>query len=150
MMQKLQLPEYSFRLREERGRMLIFDEIRRRFVALTPEEWVRQHFLHYLVAEKGYPASLMAVEKKVNVNGLSQRFDLLVYDRKGAPLLVAEFKAPGVAVTQAAFDQAVRYNSALKVPLILVSNGLQHFVCRVDYAAHTAGYLREVPHFDEV
>lgn len=150
MMQKLQLPEYSFRLREERGRRLIFDEIRRRFVALTPEEWVRQHFLHYLVAEKGYPASLMAVEKKVTVNGLSQRFDLLVYDRKGAPLLVAEFKAPGVAVTQAAFDQAVRYNSALKVPLILVSNGLQHFVCRVDYEAHTAGYLKEVPHFDDL
>lgn len=149
-MQKLQLPEYPFRIKEENGVKLIFDRFRKRWVRLSPEEEVRQRFLSYLESEKGFPAALMAVEKKVDVHGQPQRFDLLVYDRKGMPLLVAEFKAPGVAITQDAFDQALRYNSVLKAPFFLVSNGLTHFICRIDFEAHSAGYLDYIPDFPEI
>ncbi len=146
-MQKLQLPPYTFRIRQEEGKSLIFDRFRRRWVRLTPEEKVRQHFARFLEEEKGFPPSLMAIEKKVNINGLAQRFDLLVYDRKGNPLLVAEFKAPGIPVTQEAFNQALRYNSVLKAPYFLVSNGVTHFICKIDYKTRTSAYLEEIPAF---
>lgn len=149
-MQKLQLPEYSFRMRKKDTGSLIFDEFRHRWVALTPEEWVRQNFLKYLSAEKRCPRSLMAVEKKVLINGLSQRFDLLVFSRKGDPLMVAEFKAPTVRINQAVFDQAVRYNSALRAPYFLISNGMDHFICQVDYQNHQTTYIREIPTFAEM
>jgi len=149
-MQKLQLPDYPFRIREKEGKKLIFDEFRHRWVVLTPEEWVRQHFVKYLVAEKQFPGTLIAVEKKVVINGLSQRFDLLVYDRMGKPLLVGEFKAPGVPVSQAAFNQALRYNSALMAPFFLVSNGLNHYLCRIDFENHHTVYLRDIPLFGEL
>ncbi len=109
---------------------------------------MRQNFIRYLASEKMYPFTLMAIEKKVTVNGLSQRFDLLVYDRKGNPFLVAEFKSHTVKITQDAFSQAVRYNSKLKVPLILVSNGLEHFICRIDYVSNSVSYLKEIPEFE--
>lgn len=149
-MQKLQLPAYTFRIREHDNKSLIFDEFRHRWVTLTPEEWVRQHFLKYLSMEKKFPRSLMAVEKKVAVNGLPQRFDLLVYDRKGNPLLVAEFKAPGIPVNQSVFDQALRYNSTLMAPFFLISNGLDHFICQVDYLNYQTSYIREIPSYDEI
>lgn len=100
--------------------------------------------------EKKFPRSLMAVEKKVAVNGLPQRFDLLAYDRKGNPLLVAEFKAPGIPVTQKVFDQALRYNATLKAPFFLISNGLDHFICQVDYLKQQTSYIREIPSYDEI
>jgi hypothetical protein len=149
-MQKLQLPEYTFRTTEREGRRFIFDSFRQRWVRLTPEEEVRQRFVRFLQTEKGVPATLMAVEKKVEVNGLPQRFDLLIYDRKGAPLVVAEFKAPGVAITQEVFDQALRYNSVLKAPYFMVSNGMSHFSCRIDFASHRASYLDHIPDFREM
>jgi predicted type IV restriction endonuclease len=149
-MQKLNLPEFHLRGEERKGRAYIFDEFRRRWVAMTPEEWVRQHFLHYLAVYKGFPRSLMAVEKKVDVNGLSQRFDLLVYDRKGQPLLVGEFKAPSVVVSQQAFDQAVRYNSSLGARYVVVSNGLAHYICRMDFNAGKAEYLGDIPTYNEL
>jgi hypothetical protein len=146
-MQKLRLPEYVFRIQEKKDRILIFDEFRHRWVVLTPEEWVRQHYLKYLVAEKGFPKQLLAVEKKVMVNGLPQRFDLLVYDRNGNPLLVAEFKSPSVMITQLVFDQAGRYNGVLKAPYLLVSNGMNHFICRVDFTHKSTQYLQEIPDY---
>jgi len=118
-MQKLKLPEYGFRMREKNKQILIFDEFRHRWVVLTPEEWVRQHYLKFLVTEKRFPKQLLAVEKKVMVNGLPQRFDLMVCDRKGNPLLVAEFKSPSVEITQPVFDQAGRYNGILRAPISL-------------------------------
>ena len=145
---ELNLPRYRFRFRDAEGKTKIFDEIRNKYFIVSPEEWVRQNFIRYLIQEKKYPKTLMAVEKKVMVNGLSQRFDLLVYDRKGNPYLVAEFKSPGVKITQDTFSQAVRYNSNLKVPLILVSNGLDHFICRIDYSLQTVSYLKEIPDFE--
>lgn len=149
-MQQLNLPEYAFRIKTEDGKTMIFDAIRRKFVALTPEEWVRQNFIEYLKTEKNYPASLMAVEKQVTINQMQRRFDLLVYSRTHQPCLIAEFKAPDVKITQDVFDQVVRYNMALKVAGIIVSNGLQHFACKMDYASNTYSYLREIPGYGEL
>lgn len=149
-MQQLNLPEYTFRIKTEDGKTMIFDAIRRKFVALTPEEWVRQNFIEYLKTEKNYPASLMAVEKQITINQMQRRFDLLVYSRTHQPSLIAEFKAPDVKITQEVFDQVVRYNMALKVAGIIVSNGLQHFACKMDYANNTYSYLREIPGYGEL
>mgnify|MGYP004702821079 CR=1 FL=1 len=149
-MQKLNLPEYHFRTIQKQKVELIFDEFRRRWVVLTPEEWVRQNFLKYLQEVKGCPKPLMAIEKVVEINGLQQRFDLLVYDRKGKPLMVAEFKAPEVAINQAVFDQVIRYNNSLMAPYILVSNGMEHFVCRIDFKGGSTEYLKEIPIFNQL
>jgi hypothetical protein len=149
-MQKLQLPAYSFRIAEKKQKLLIFDEFRRRWIALTPEEWVRQNFMKYLASEKHFPPALMAVEKKVNINGLAQRFDLLVYGRRGNPLLVGEFKAPGVEISQTAFDQAIRYNAVILAPYFLVSNGLNHFICHINFEEKKSIYIREVPDFKDI
>jgi type I site-specific restriction-modification system R (restriction) subunit len=146
-MQKLNLPEFHFRLMERQGVQFVFDEFRSKWVVVTPEEWVRQNFLRYLSDYKGFPKSLMSVEKKVNINGLSQRFDLLIFDRKGLPLLVAEFKAPVVAVNQEAFDQVLRYNGSLMAPYVIISNGLFHFISRIDFDSGSAEYLKEIPDY---
>ena len=146
-MQQLNLPDYNFRIIAKRGKKYILDRIRRRYVMLTPEEWVRQNFIEYMITEKNYPESLMAVEKQISMNGKIFRFDLLVYLRTGQPLLVAEFKAPNVKITQEAFDQVVRYNMTLKVKLVIVSNGLQHFACEIDYQSNDYRYLNEVPQY---
>lgn len=148
-MQQLNLPQYNFRIKTERDKTLIFDVIRKKFVVLTPEEWVRQNFIEYLKNEKKFPESLMAVEKQISVNGLQRRFDLLVYTRNGQPLLIAEFKAPEVKITQEVFDQVVRYNMALRVEKVIVSNGLQHFACEIDYTKNSFSYLPEIPAFAE-
>lgn len=144
-MQKLNLPEYQFRTKTEEGKIWIFDAIRKKFVVLAPEEWVRQNFIRYLQEEKNYPASLMAVEKQIVVSGKQRRFDLVVYNRKGQPHLITEFKAPQVKITQEAFDQVVRYNMVLKVKNVIVSNGLQHFACEIDYENNNYRYLQEIP-----
>lgn len=148
-MQKLNLPEYDFKIKAEGETMLIFDNIRKKYVVLTPEEWVRQNFIQYLISEKKFPESLMAVEKKLTVNRQPRRFDLLVHRRNGQPFLMAEFKAPNVKITQDAFDQAVRYNMALQVDFIVVSNGMQHFACQIDYAGNSFSYLPEIPCFSQ-
>ncbi len=148
-MQKLNLPEYTFRTKSAGGKQLIFDSIRKKFVVLTPEEWVRQNFIQYLKLEKKYPETLMAVEKQIMVNQKQRRFDLLIYLRNGQPHLIAEFKAPGVKITQDAFDQVVRYNMSLRVQKVVVSNGLQHFACEIDYVKNSFAYLPEIPKFCE-
>ncbi|MCF6356479.1 MAG: type I restriction enzyme HsdR N-terminal domain-containing protein [Draconibacterium sp.] len=146
-MHKLNLPEYSFRTKIENGKQFIFDSIRKKFVVLTPEEWVRQNFIRYLKDEKKYPETLMAVEKQIKVNGKQRRFDLLIYSRNGQPYLIVEFKAPNVKISQDAFDQVVRYNMALRVEKVIVSNGLQHFACQIDYIKNSFVYLPEIPEF---
>jgi hypothetical protein len=146
-MQQLNLPQYNFRVSEKGDKKYIFDPIRKRFVLLTPEEWVRQNFMLFLIKEKNYPQSLMAIEKQITMNGKLFRFDLLVYKRTGLPYLIAEFKAPGIKITQETFDQVVRYNMALRVDRVVVSNGLQHFVCEINYIDNNYTYLQEVPEF---
>lgn len=147
-MQKLNLPQFDFRLKKEGRKHYIFDDIRKKFILLTPEEWVRQNFIRFLIEDKNYPRSLMAVEKQITINSKLFRFDLVGYQRSGQPFLIAEFKAPGVKITQQAFDQVVRYNMALKVKLVIVSNGLQHFVCAIDYDNGSYNFLKEIPGFE--
>ena len=146
-MQKLNLPAYSFRIKNESGKNYIFDLVRKKYILLTPEEWVRQNFIEYLKNEKRYPSSLMAVEKQISFNSKLFRFDLLVYNRNGEPYLIAEFKGPDIRINQETFDQVVRYNGVLKVKYIIVSNGLQHFVCEIDYQSMGYKFLNEVPSF---
>ena len=148
-MDKLNLPQYAFRTKVGEGKKTIFDPIRKKFVVLTPEEWVRQNFIQYLIQEKKYPESLMAVEKQIMVNGKQLRFDLLIYLKNGQPLLIAEFKAPSVEISQDTFDQVVRYNMALRVERVVVSNGLEHFACEIDYLKNSYSFLHGIPEYCE-
>jgi len=150
-MRPLNLPAYEPRIREERpGRPDIFDPVRKKFVRLNPEEWVRQHFLNYLVHFKGFPASLIAVEASLNYNGLLKRSDILVYSPQGKPVLVVECKAPEVEVTQLVFDQAALYNMTLKVEFMVVTNGLEHFSCRIDHEQGDYVFLKQIPEYREL
>ena len=149
-MQKLNLPEYSFRTRTTEGKQYIFDSLRKKYVRLTPEEWVRQNFVQFLISEKKYPTSLIAIEAGVNINNNPQRADLIIFDRLGQPALVAEFKAPEVKISQQTFDQIVRYNMQLKVKLLIVSNGMQHYCCTIDYTKNTYAFRPEIPPFEEI
>ncbi len=126
-LEHLNFPDFSFRVREQGQSKQIFDSVRRRFVALTPEEWVRQNLIQFMLEVYQYPLSLMAVEKIVKVNGLSQRADIVVYDRAGSPWLIAECKAPSVKISQDTFLQAARYNFSLNVSYLLLTNGHEHF-----------------------
>jgi hypothetical protein len=146
-MEKLNLPDITPRLRAgKNGHREIFDEIRRKFVRLTPEEWVRQHFLHYLVG-LGYPASLIVVEAALKYNNLVKRFDILASRTDGTPCLVVECKAPSVEITQAVFDQVAMYNMTLNVEYLAVTNGLVHYTCRIDHVQRTYAFLKEIPAF---
>jgi len=150
MMQKLNLPEYSFRIKSTGGKTFLFDALRKKYVRLTPEEWVRQNFVQFLIIEKKYSVSLIAVEAGVKVNNNPQRADLVVFDRLGIPVLVAEFKAPEVKISQQAFDQIVRYNMQLKVKYLIVSNGLDHFCCQINYTDNSYAFLAEIPGFTDL
>jgi len=146
-MEKLNLPTYSFNIKFIEQRKYIFDFIRKKYVILTPEEWVRQNFLKYLVEEKKYPASLIAVEKEFKLNNLSKRSDAVIYNKQGDPLLIVECKAPEVKIDQKVFDQIARYNMVLHVELLIVTNGLQHFCCKLDAEMDTYYFLKEIPKY---
>lgn len=149
-MKRLNLPTYSFNIKLIEQRKYIFDFIRKKFVLLTPEEWVRQNFLRYLVEEKKYPATLIAVEKEFKLNNLSKRGDAVVYNKLGKPFLIVEFKAPEVKINQKVFDQIARYNMKLQVDFLIVSNGLQHYGCKMDYPNNNYLFLKEIPCFSEI
>ena len=124
--------------------------LRKKFVRLNPEEWVRQNFIRFLLSEKNYSSSLIAVEALVKVNKNPQRADMVVFDRSGNPVLVAEFKAPEIKISQQTFDQIVRYNMQLKVKFLIVSNGMVHFCCSIDYAGNSYAFLPEIPDFADI
>ena len=145
-MLELNLPHYEFSVTQSPP-IKIFDFIRKKYVALTPEEWVRQNFLKYLVEVKNYPPSLILLEQHLNVFKTQKRCDAVVYDKKGAPLMIIEFKAPEVAITQKVFDQIARYNIPLNVIYLIVSNGLKHFCCSIDTAAKSYRFLEDIPEY---
>ncbi len=147
-MQVLNLPPYQFKVKQEGLRTHIFDAIRKKYVVLTPEEWVRQNFLQYLIQDKKFPASLIAVEAGLKYNQLQKRMDVLIYNREGIPHLMVECKAPEVKITQDTFDQIARYNMAFKVKYLVVTNGLNHFCCQMDYEQNTFQYLEQIPFFE--
>ncbi len=146
-MLQLALPKYDFKLKKNEDKYSIFDAWRKRYVALTPEEWVRQHFLHYLVAHKGFPVGLIAVEKTVKINGMNKRCDALVYNAHAEPIVLLEFKAPHVPLTQAVTDQVAIYNTALRVQYFIVSNGMEHGMYQVDLEQKQYLPMADIPHF---
>jgi hypothetical protein len=149
-MKKLNFPEYNFKFRQDQDIVRIFDPVRRKYVALTPEEWVRQHMIMYLAEDKKIPLSLIAVEAGLKVFKTSKRTDLVVYGTMGKPLMVVECKSPEVKVTQQVFDQVVRYNLALKVPFIAVTNGLVHLCCHLQPLLNTYEILPKIPDFEDL
>lgn len=147
----INLPPYEIKTKNHEGRQQIFDFLRRRYVALTPEEWVRQHFVHFLVNHKGYPAALMANEVGIRVGQTSRRCDTVVYKKTGGtPLMIIEYKAPEVAITQKVFTQISSYNTVLRVPYLIVSNGLQHICCHIDFSTMSYRFLEDIPEYDSI
>lgn len=149
-MQKLNFPEISLRMVFKEGQTRIFDPLRKRFVVLTPEEWVRQHLIGYLINQKNVPSSLLASEKGLIVNGMKKRFDLLVFSTQGSPLLIAECKAPEIKLNEETFHQAVRYNLSLKASYLLITNGLEHYIAHVDYKTAGLNFLESIPDYREM
>ena len=149
-MYELNLPPYDIRLSERGGRRQIFDSLRRKFVALTPEEWVRQHFVHFLMSQKGYPQALLANEVELRLGDKSMRCDTLLYTPSMQPRMIIEYKAPTITLQQKTFDQIAVYNLLLKVDYLVVSNGLQHFCCHMDYERGTYEFLKDIPDYDEL
>ncbi len=148
---QLNLPTYTFNIKAKpNGSKVIFDTLRRRFVTLTPEEWVRQHFVRFLVDEKGFPAALMANEVSLTQNGIKRRCDTLVADATGNPLVIVEYKAPHVEISQNTFDQIVRYNMVLHASYLIVSNGLNHYCCRINYADDSYVFLNDIPSYSDL
>lgn len=144
---RLNLPPIAAKVKTENGRTKIWDGLRRRYVVLTPEEWVRQHFVGYLVGEKGYTAALMANEVRIELNGMSRRCDTVVYRRDLTPQVIIEYKRPDVKITQRVFSQICRYNLVMQVDYLIVSNGLEHYCCRMNYAQQTYEFLDDIPNF---
>ncbi len=144
-MQKLNFPPYTFRVKNSENKPLIFDPIRKKFVVLTPEEWVRQHTVAHLAKAYNYPLSLINVEKELKVNRLSKRYDIVVFESNGTIQLIVECKAPKVAITQETFDQIARYNLSLKASYLMVTNGLNHYFCQMDYEQKKYIFLRDIP-----
>lgn len=149
-MQKLNLPEYDFRIETDGEKYRIFDPIRKKMVVLTPEEWVRQNFLAYMIHDKQYPASLLAVEASLQVARRAKRTDVVVYNNTLKPMLIVECKAPQVKINESVFDQIVRYNMTLQVNYLVVTNGLQHFCCKLDYRDNSYIYLKDFPAYSDL
>lgn len=147
-MNNLNLPQYNFRIRETAQKKEIFDRIRKKWVALTPEEWVRQNFLMYLISEKNYPESLMAVEAGFKLYKRKKRSDIVVYNNQGEPVLIVECKAPEVKINQDVFDQVARYNMALKVNYLIVTNGLEHYCCYLVYEKNSYHFFKKIPEYN--
>lgn len=146
-MQELNFPLYQFRLKNSENKTYIFDIIRKKFVVLQPEEWVRQHVIHFLVQEKKYLLSLINVEKRLIINGINKRYDIVVYRPDGSIFLVVECKASRVEITQDVFDQIARYNLSLQATYLMITNGLRHFYCQMNYLKKQYIFLKELPEF---
>ena len=143
----LNLPKYDFKVKIENGKKQIFDSVRKRFVALTPEEWVRQHFIQFLHRQKGFPLSLMGVEFSLKYNGMQKRADIICFKTDGKPFLLVECKSFSVSIQQKVFDQIARYNFNLQVPYLVVTNGIDHFCCTLNEQKKTYEFIEEIPSF---
>ena len=144
---RLNLPEYEINVRERDEKQLIFDFLRRKYVALTPEEWVRQHFTHFLVEHKGYPKGLLANELELHVGDKRLRCDTVLYDQALQPRMIIEYKAPHIKIQQKTFDQIVVYNLLLHADYLVVSNGISHYCCQMDYERQSYTFLTDIPDY---
>ena len=147
-MLKLNLPEYDFKIIKEKNRLKIFDNVRRKFVMLTPEELVRQNFIMFLVNEKKIPLSHVRSESQMKMHELNKRTDVLIYNKKMEPFVLIEFKSPAVKIDTSVFEQINRYNSKLKITYLIVTNGLTHYYCRVNYENNVVEFLKDLPMYD--
>ena len=147
-MQLLNFPTYSFRFKNSENKVSIFDKIRKKFILLTPEEWVRQHVVEFLLNEKKYSKSLINVEKVVKVNGMKKRYDVIVFNSDGSIFLLIECKAPEVKIDQKTFDQIARYNLILNAQYLMVTNGLNHYFCEMDFENEKYTFLKELPEIE--
>ena len=146
----LNFPEYPILTKNIHSQKYIFGFVRKKYLLWTPEEWVRQHILHFLVKERGYPKSFLAVEKGLKVNDLARRTDIVAYNKKGIPILIVECKAPKVKITQEVFNQISAYNIPLKVNYLFISNGLEHYCCQIDFEANNYTFIADLPHYSEI
>jgi hypothetical protein len=146
-MHQLNFPSYSFRFKNSENKVSIFDAIRKKFIILTPEEWVRQHLIQFLITEKSYPISLINVEKVLKVNGLRKRYDVVVYNSDGTINILIECKAPEVTISQSTFDQIAQYNMTLQSNFLMVTNGLNHYFCQMDFENEKYQFLSELPNY---
>ncbi len=146
-MEKLNFKKYQFKIKINENKQYVFDEIRKKNILLTPEEWVRQNCVQFLIHEKKYPRNLISVEKKLSVNSLTKRYDIVTYNPYGKILLLVECKSPKVKITQKTFDQISRYNLVFKSQHLMITNGLSHYFCKVDHANNKYFFLKELPKY---
>lgn len=146
----LNLPKFEVKVSRQNGRPVLFDRLRKKYVVITPEEWVRQHFVHFLISEKHYPENLIANEIGIKLNNTQKRCDTVVYDSHLTPLVIIEYKAPSVEITAHVFDQIVRYNMVLRANYLMVSNGMQHFCCKINYEKDNYTFLEEIPDYAQL
>ena len=149
-MYRLNLPQYEIKINQRQGKPYILDTLRRRYVSLTPEEWVRQHFVHFLIEHKGYPQALLANEVELRLGEKRLRCDSVLYNREAKPVMIIEYKAPTIALSQRVFDQISAYNMLLHVDYLIVSNGMQHYCCRMDYENHSYTFLTDIPDYGDL
>jgi hypothetical protein len=149
-LKELNLPQYSFRITGDEGREMILDPIRKKFVRLTPEEWVRQNFVRYLIEEGRYPAGLVGIEVMSAYNKLKKRVDILIHDRSGKPVMIVECKSWDVKLDEKVFDQIVCYNMGFRVPYIVVTNGIEHYACHIDKEWTKYEFLLVIPLYEDL
>ena len=149
-MKQLQFPSYSFRFKNSENKVAIFDEIRKKFIIITPEEWVRQHVVQFLLQDKKYPKSHINVEKLLKINDLNKRYDVVVYNPDGSIFILVECKAPEIKISQHTFDQIARYNMTLNAEYLMVTNGLNHYFCKMDYENEKYDFLSELPEYQSL
>ncbi|MFV0471771.1 MAG: type I restriction enzyme HsdR N-terminal domain-containing protein [Paludibacteraceae bacterium] len=147
---QLNLPTYQFRIEQEGKKYLILDIFRKKYVKLTPEEWVRQNFLHFFVEDRGFPAELLAIEKQLLLNGMKKRCDAVFYNTWAEPEIILEFKSPNVKLTQDVFDQVAVYNTKLRVDFFIISNGREHYCCKVNGNDGRYDFLDKIPTFEQM
>ena len=150
-MKQLNLPEYSFRIIRKGETEMILDPLRKKYVKLTPEEWVRQNFVQYLIHEGKYPAGLIGIEVMFKYNKLKRRVDILVHNRKGEPVMIVECKSDEVTLNDKVSDQIVGYNMSFRIPYLVVTNGMRHYAVRItDYEQHIIEYLLAIPLYEDL
>lgn len=146
----LNLPSFELKITKRNNKDYIFDRLRRQYVRLTPEEYVRQHFIHFLIEYRNYPQALLANEVGIEIGNVKKRCDTVLYDKHLNPLVVVEYKAPAIEITQKTFDQILRYNMTLQVPWMIVSNGMQHFCCKINIEEGTYRFEKDIPFYENI
>mgnify|MGYP003705835209 CR=1 FL=1 len=149
MVQDLNFPKFDYRFKSTENKVSIFDIIRKKFVILQPEEWVRQHCVHYLITQRNYPKSLINVEKELTINGLKKRYDIVVFNPDGSIFLMVECKAPKITINQATFDQIARFNLKINAVYLMVTNGINHYYCQMDFEKEQYTFLQDIPSYNK-